>query len=448
MTDPQRAAPPLNLQPVVSDGALPAQADVVIIGGGIIGASAAFFLARKGLRVALIEKGVVGGEQSHRNWGWCRTTMRDPAEVPLALESLRLWRDRESLGGADGGFRTTGVIFLNGRVAGDAEAHQRWLDQVQPYGLDSRMLSGAEVERILPGVANARAGALFTSSDGGAEPERAAPQIAQAARRAGAAIVTGCAVRGLERKAGRIAGVVTERGAIACQAVLVAAGAWSRLFCGNLDIDLPQLKVRASVLRTAPLAGGPDISAVGAGFGYRKREDGGYTVSQSDAAIFDLVPDGFRLFRKFLPTYIREAGERPRLRLGRRFLEEWRTPRRWTLDGVSPFERVRVLDPEPSRAVLDEAMRKLTSAFPIFAKAVVAARWAGMIDVTPDALPVISPVEAAPGLFIATGFSGHGFGIGPGAGKLAAELVSGDAPCVDPTPFRFSRFATGSEAAR
>jgi len=125
--------------------------------------------------VALVEKGVVGGEQSSRNWGWRRATMRDPAEVPLMIESLHLWRDRRTLGDADTGFRVTGITFLNGRVAGDAEAHQTWLDQVRPYGLDSRMLSGAEVKAVLPEAAQSWSGALYTPSDGGAEPERAAP---------------------------------------------------------------------------------------------------------------------------------------------------------------------------------------------------------------------------------------------------------------------------------
>jgi glycine/D-amino acid oxidase-like deaminating enzyme len=147
------------------------------------------------------------------------------------------------------------------------------------------------------------------------------------------------------------------------------------------------------------------------------------------------------LFGRFLPTYLKEKGERPRLRLGRRFLEEWRTPRRWALDAVSPFERVRILEPEPSEAVIKDAMAKLAAAFPAFRDASIVASWAGMIDVTPDPIPVISPVDAAPGLFIATGFSGHGFGIGPGAGKLAAELISGLRPCVDPHPFRYARFA-------
>src|SRR5207237_5868046 len=129
----------------------------------------------------------------------------------------------------------------------------------------------------LPGLAKPWAAALSTPSDGKAEPQQAAPAIAEAARRLGAAVLTRCAVRGIETAAGRIAGVVTEKGRIACQSVVLAGGAWSRLFCGNLGIDLPQLKVLGSVMRTEPLQGGPEISATGGLFGYRQRMGGGYT---------------------------------------------------------------------------------------------------------------------------------------------------------------------------
>ena len=127
--------------------------------------------------------------------------------------------------------------------------------------------------------------------------------------------------------------------------------------------------------------------------------------------------------------------------MGRRFIEEWRIPRRWPLDAASPFERVRVLDPAPTHSILDEARRNLARAFPVFANMQVVEQWGGLMDVTPDAVPVISPVEAVPGFFIASGFSGHGFGIGPGAGRLMADLVAGDTPVVDAAPFRLDRFA-------
>ncbi|HTI84915.1 MAG TPA: FAD-binding oxidoreductase, partial [Acetobacteraceae bacterium] len=162
--------------------------------------------------------------------------------------------------------------------------------------------------------------------------------------------------------------------------------------------------------------------------------------------IADITPDSFRLLRQYLPTLRENYGE-IRMRIGRRFFQELRTRRRWSLDEPTPFEAVRVWDPEPRRAVLEEARSVLSQKFPAFAGMQIAQSWGGMIDVTPDAVPVIGEVPSLPGFFLATGFSGHGFGIGPGAGRLTADLVSGDTPIVDPHPFRFSRFTEGRKSA-
>jgi glycine/D-amino acid oxidase-like deaminating enzyme len=431
-----------RVDPVASDEGLPARADVVVIGGGIIGASAALFLAQRGVSVALCEKGHIAGEQSSRNWGWCRKMVRDPRELPLIIESLRLWERMNETVEAETGFRTAGIMYLCERTE-DLARLETWLDHAREYQLDTRAIGGAEVARLLPGLAKPWAGALYTASDGKAEPQLAAPAIAAAARRHGAAVLQGCAVRGIETAAGRVAGVVTEKGRIACGAAVLAGGAWSRLFCGNLGIELPQLKVLASVMRTERLDGGPEISATGGRFGYRKRLDGGYTVSTLGVRTVDLVPDSLRLLPQYLPT-VRVHWKKLRFRLGQLFIEEWRVPRRWALDEASPFEAVRVLDPEPDPVSLDRALGSIGESFPQFRDARIAERWGGMIDVMPDAIPVISAVDALPGFYIATGFSGHGFGIGPGAGRLVADMATGAPPIVDPTPFRLSRFTDGS----
>lgn len=430
-------APP-PVQPVAGDPAPPAATKVVVIGGGIVGVSAALALARRGVPVALCEKGRIGGEQSGRNWGWCRRMGRDPREVPLVTESLRLWRGLETLTGADTGFRTTGIAYLCDTEAELAQ-HRAWLDSVAEHQVDSRILSGREVTELMPGSAKRWAGALYTPGDGGAEPELAAPAIAEAARRAGATILTPCAVRGLDLAAGRVAGVVTERGRIACEAVVLAGGAWSRLFCGNHGIDLPQLKVLGSVSLVAGVADGPAVAAAAPTFGFRPRVDGSYIVSRANATATEIVPDSFRLLGAFAPQ-LRANCRHLRLRIGRRFLEEWRMPRRWPLDRPSPFEAVRELDPAPIEATLDEAVTEIGAAFPAFRPLRTLRRWAGLIDVTPDAVPVISAVARIPGFYLATGFSGHGFGIGPAAGTLIADLATGAPPLADPTPFRLERF--------
>jgi glycine/D-amino acid oxidase-like deaminating enzyme len=438
-----------QVNPVASDAALPARTGVVIIGGGIIGASAALFLAEKGHAVVLCEKGRIGGEQSSRNWGWCRTMGRDAAEIPLAIESLRLWRGMNQRIGRETGFRQPGIAYLC-ETEKEVAKQEAWLDKARTYQVDARLLRGADIDALVPGASGHFIAAMHTPTDGRAEPGQAAPAIAEAARAAGATVLTDCAVRGIETKAGRVAGVVTEMGPVACDAVVLAGGAWSRLFCGNIacgktGIDLPQLGVRASAFRTAPISGGPEISASGSVFAFRKRLDGGYTIARRNANVADITPDSFRLLLQYLPTLKQNYGE-IRLRFGRRFFEALRTKRHWSLDEVTPFEAVRVLDPEPRQAPLAEARAVMSRMFPAFARMQVAETWGGMIDVTPDAVPVIDRVEALPGFFLATGFSGHGFGIGPGAGRLIADLVAGDAPVVDPAPFRFSRFAPSPSA--
>ena len=428
---------------IAKDDVLPRSTDVVVIGAGIIGVSAALTLAERGIAVVLIEKGVISGEQSSRNWGWCRQQGRDPRELPLIIESLRLWRELNQRIEEETGFRQCGIVYL-ARTAADLEAREAWLDLVKPYGVDSRLVGRRELDQLLPGSAVPCAGALFTPSDGRAEPALAVPAMARAARRRGAIVLEKTAARGVETRAGSICNVVTEKGRIDCNGVVLAGGVWSRLFCQSLGIDVPQLKVVSSVLRTQPLPGGPEVSASGHGFSFRKRLDGGYTVAHGGVINYDLVPDSFRLLTRFLPlAWMARHELRPRF--SSRFGAEWGQPSSWPLDKPSPFEEIRILDPAPQPGVLRAAVRNLKGVYPVFQGLEVAEEWAGMIDVTPDAVPVISGTSALPGLILATGFSGHGFGIGPAAGRLAADLVTVAPTAVDLQPFALSRFFDGSK---
>jgi glycine/D-amino acid oxidase-like deaminating enzyme len=176
---------------------------------------------------------------------------------------------------------------------------------------------------------------------------------------------------------------------------------------------------------------------------YRKRLDGGYTIARGSGFVVPVVPDSLRYLSEFLPTLKKERGHM-KLRLNAQSFKEWTGPRRWPLDRPSPFERDRVLDPPPDRALNSAAHRAMIRLYPQFRDVTIVQQWAGYIDVTPDVLPYIGPTGTVPGLTVATGFSGHGFGIGPGAGRLAADLATGQSPSVDPTPFRLSRFEDGS----
>lgn len=429
--------------PVDSDPILPGRVDVVVIGGGIIGAATALELAERGVSVLLCEKGQIGGEQSSRNWGWVRIALRDPREIPLMAEAIHLWQGLDQRTRRKTGYVRAG-IFYAAKTDRKRAAYERWADHLRPHQIEARVVSGDEMNDLLPGVGLDAKSGLYTPGDGRAEPQWATSAIAGAARDAGAHLVTRCAVRSVDMAAGRIAGVVTERGRVACDSVVLAGGAWSRLFAGNAGVELAQLKVLNSVMRTTPVTAGPDIAVGANGFAMRRRADGGYTVSSSDESIVDIVPDSFRLARAFLPAMTAEW-RTLRFRLSGRWRNEMGQRRRWSPDEETPFERCRVLDPDPSGKSLRKSWAIAQRAFPVLKGAAIAQSWGGLIDVTPDAIPVISPVDDMAGLFIATGFSGHGFGIAPGAGRLIADLVTGAAPVVEPHDFRLSRFSDGSK---
>ena len=434
-------SPPVD--PVQSDPQLPKSADVVIIGGGIIGAATAYYLAKRGMSVALVEKGRIAGEQSSRNWGWCRQQDRDRAEIPLIKESLRIWNDLNGEIGAETGFRQTGVLYVT-QDANELAKWERWMEHAREYQLHSRLLSAAEAQAMTPGCTHKWIGGLHTPTDGRAEPSMAGPAIATAARKRGATIHQNCAARGLETEGGAVSGVVTEQGTIRTRKALCAGGAWSSLFCRRHGVDLPQLTVRASVQRTEP-ASEVFNSALGTPeFGIRRRLDGGFTVGYRNQVSFHITPDAIRYFRRFWPAF-RYESRNIKLELGSDFWKALFRSGKWPLDKPSPFEEVRILDPEPDLKLLDRALGNLKIGYPVLKDIKRAETWAGMIDITPDAIPVISPVDAIPGFFLATGFSGHGFGIGPGAGRLAADMLVGETPLVDPTPFRYSRMIDGTK---
>ena len=421
---------------------VPSAADIVIIGGGIVGISTAWFLARQGIDVVVCEKGHVAGEQSGRNWGWVRQQGRDAREMPMIVESLRIWRGLEEEIGEDVGYREEGILYLVDDHR-QLERYARWAKSAEDYAIGTRLIEAGELRRLVRGAAVPWRGALYTDSDGRAEPQKATPALARAAAREGATILEGCAVRGIETAAGRVSAVVTEHGSIKTSTVLCAAGAWTSMFCRALGIRLPQLRLRGTVARTAPADAVCDGAMIGSGLALRRRQDGGYTVA--DGAILDhaITPSTFRFGSKFVAALLMDIGA-TRLSLGREFLEEWATPKQWPLDQVSPFEQCRVLDPEPNPRALRRIRSRLDRIFPQLAPVPIAESWAGIIEATPDIIPVIDQAERLAGFYVATGFSGHGFGIGPGAGMAIAGMLTGGDSGIDLRAFRLGRFFDGT----
>ena len=415
----------------------PKSTTVAIIGAGIVGLTAALNLAERGIPVLVLEKGRIAGEQSSRNLGWVRKMARAKQDVPLALASDRLWAQMPARVGAEVGYRQAGILYV-ARTEAEMAKHHNWLNSVQDLSLDSRLLTPEQIDALVPGGTGGWAGGIYTPSDGRAEPQFAASAIARAVMAKGGVVVENCSVRTLSMAAGRVSGVVTERGEIRCDQVLLAGGVWSRRFLGNLGVSLLTLPIAASVARTAPMRGPTDIAVGGPDFSFRKRHDGGYTVTQRGAMHTPLLFDHLLIGTRYV-SMLRANWANVRLSLGREFLNDLVLPRRWGATGRSPFERVRTLDPPVNDALNAEALHNLTQAWPVFNNAVFEQAWGGMIDVTPDSLPVISGVRKIPGLTLACGFSGHGFGTSPAAGQLAADLVSGETPIVDPAPYRLER---------
>ncbi|WP_421507507.1 NAD(P)/FAD-dependent oxidoreductase [Erwinia rhapontici] len=426
------------ITPVQTATTLPLATTVVVIGGGIVGLTAALALAERNIPVVLLEKGRLAGEQSSRNLGWVRKTSRMADDIPLALAADRLWAAMPERTGQDVGYRQAGIMFV-GRTDAQMAMHEGWLKSVEHLGLDSQLLTAQQIAARVPGGRGNWAGGIYTPSDGRAEPTLASSAIARAAIAKGVTIVENCAVRTLSLAGGNVSGVVTEKGEIRCEQVLLAGGLWSRRFLGNLGVSLPTLPLICSVLRTTPMEGPTDIAVGAPDFSFRKHHDGGFIITQRGALDASLTLDHLLIGSRYLQQ-LRTQRSFLRISVGKNFVRDLALPRRWKAHGRSPFEQVRTLDPQVNPVLNQEAMTNLRAAWPAFEKAVIADAWAGAIDVTPDSNPVIGRVAKIPGLTLATGFSGHGFGTSPAAGQLAADLVSAAAPIIDPHPYRFERF--------
>ena len=420
---------------------LPPAADVVIIGGGIIGISTAWYLNKRGKSVVICEKGRIACEQSSRNWGWLRVTGRDSDEIPIAIESLECWAEMDRETQTDLGFKARqGVAALidnEEEMAGFTE----WAELAKTYGLDTHMLSAAEINENFGSTAGDWKGGIITPSDARAEPFKAVPGIAKTLQGRGVTIRENCAVRTLEKKGGKLDGVMTEDGFIKAGAVVCAAGGWSSLFLSNSGVKFPQLVVQGTVARTEKA---PEIHSGAFGLQdvfLRRRQDGGYTVA-TGLTTHIIGAGSFRNALTFRPS-LASASEIG-IKLGRDPTQKPLFGRKWTSDQTSPFETNRVLNPPPETKALKKMRARFDKRLPELAGLAFAQSWSGMIDATPDVVPVMDEISGVPGLFLASGFSGHGFGIGPGAGRVMADLVCGNAPGHDLDRFRFSRFSDGS----
>jgi glycine/D-amino acid oxidase-like deaminating enzyme len=418
------------------------EADVVIIGGGIVGCAAAYYLGRRGVRAVVVERGPVPGEQSRKNWGFVRQQGRDPHEVPLMVESNQIWRGLERELGVDVEWVQGGNLALAADAARLALLED-WLGVARQFGLDTRLLRPRDLPDVVPGLAGSWAGGLYTASDGHADPVKTTQAFAHAAARHGAAVHLGCAAEGVGTESGKVSAVITEQGAIRTSWVVCAAGAWSSRLARTLGLALPQRWVRGTVARTTPAPPVTPCAVWGPRVAFRQRRDGSFDVAAGGALDHDVTLESLHQVRFFLPSYWKNKALF-RFHVGRPLLRSLAAALPGSRARRHPLAWDRGIEPRPNTAKVQTGLAELRRVLPALPRLGVARSWAGYIDATPDLVPVLGPVPAVPGFVFATGFSGHGFAMGPVAGRLVSELIVDGKPSLDISAFRFSRFADGA----
>jgi len=388
-------------------------ADVVVVGAGIVGCATAYFLARRGARVVVVERGPVPGEQSRKNWGFVRQQGRDPVEMPLVMEAHRLWRDLPRELGADIEWIQGGNLAL---AADDRRMarFEAWLPVAREFGLPTRLLRARDLGAVVPGLAGDWVGGMHTPGDGHADPEKTTDAFARAA----------------------------EHGEIRTPTVVCAAGAWSARLARTLGLDLPQRWVRGTVARTTPA---PAVSACAVwapGVAFRQRRDGSFTIAAGGALDHDVTLDSLRQLRFFLPNFWKNKALF-RFHVGRPLLASLAAALPGSAARRRPLVWDRGLEPPPNPAKVRRSLAELQRLLPSLPPLGIARRWAGYIDAAPDLVPVLGEVPRLGGFVLATGFSGHGFAMGPVAGRLVSEVILDGKPSLDLSAFRFSRFAEG-----
>ncbi len=419
------------------------RADVAVIGGGIVGLACAYALARRGVKVALFEKGRLGGEQSSRNWGFVRQQGRDPVETPLMAASNRLWQGLEAELEADVEWEQGGNLALAATEA-DLARYEAAAAVCRRFGIGTELLGREAVARLVPGLAGPYLGGLYTDSDGQADPLKATLAFARAAERHGARLHPYCAVEGLRTRNGRIAGVVTERGEVEAAHVVCAAGAHATRLARTAGLSVPQRMVRSTVALTAPLPPITRTAVWGLGVAFRQARGGGMVLGRASAgsAIHDLTLESFRHLRLFLPMYL-ENRAFLRMRVGRPLWDDLRRSLPGSKARRHPFAHTVDLEPAPSPETAEACRRGFMAHFPALGEVRLERSWAGIIDATPDMVPVLGEAKALPGFVLATGFSGHGFAMAPIVGRLVAELILDGRPSLDIRGMRLERFAEG-----
>jgi glycine/D-amino acid oxidase-like deaminating enzyme len=425
---------------------LPATADIVVVGGGITGAATAAAAAGRGAAVVLVDKeDGPAREGSGRAQGSLRMQGRHPSELPLAQESLRLWsRAAQEDPGHDIELATGGNLYF---CTGEAEKPllMSLVADARAAGLAGvEYLDPDQAREIVPAAAGPFLGAMWSPLDAQCQPDKGTRLFVRRAERAGARFAYGVKATRLLESRGRITGVQTTRGRVGAGTVVAAAGIWTAHLLSTVGITVPLMPVCLSEGQTQALAPlfRPTVRAFG--FGARQRPDGGVVVSGGLGArvtrrvsLYDLGG-----LRHWLPR-ARTFRKNLRVRVdGAQILRE--ISHRTSLSPALVPERS--AEPVPDRRSVDAALSRLARVFPDATAARAVRCWGGLVDMTPDGLPVIDGTCGPPGLTVVTGLSGHGLALGPVLGEIASDLALDGATGRPIGPFSLARF-TGKVAS-
>ena len=379
---------------VACEAPQPASAGVVIIGGGIMGASIAFHLAAAGVHgVVVAERAELGSGSSAKPLGGVRATFSDPANVVLGKRSLDAYKRFGEHFGADIGLREVGYLFLC-RSEAEVLDCEAGVAVQNSFGANSRMISPAEAARLNPFLdPGALLAASYSPQDGYAEPARAVAAYTAAAKAAGAVFLTGTEVLAIESGAGGISSATTNRGTLRTDAVICAAGAWSRRVGRLAGVELPVTPVRRQIGITKKTGTYPEVP---------------FTLDLSTTMYFHNCAEALLL-------------------------------------GISNME-----EPGYNRDFNFEWLAEFNAAARICAPSLVEPDleygWAGLYENTPDHNALIGASAELPGFFYATGFSGHGFLQAPAVGELVRDLYLGKESFMDPSTFSATRFRNEDES--
>ena len=371
-------------------------ADIVIVGAGITGAVTAWALAEEGVSVAVIERYHPAAMASGWTLAGVRQSGRDPAELPLALKAVSMWTTLDERLGADTGYRQGGNLRL-ARSPEEVETIRGLVESQRAAGLGLRLVDNlADVRDIAPVLSERVLAASFCPSDGHADPVATVNAFRAAAERRGARFYAGVGVERLETRKGHFTALETTAGRVEAGACLVAAGIQVNTLLEPLGLAIPLRRPMVTVVQTAPLPPmlTPVLGVANANMAARQQADGRLRVTSGAGDWSGVVTEQ---------------------------------------DGMPAVQ-------PPAMAVAD-TVRTVSEVLPDLAQAPLARVWAGLLDLTPDALPVLDHAPGVDNLIVAGGFSGHGFGIGPATGLVLRDLLLERRPSVALDAFRFDRFS-------